>query len=366
MNMNSTLSLILCSRNDSYMGNTRWRLETTINLTLKYAKEAGVLNNIEILVSDWGSDEPLRNVLSLINEAEGRVKFLHVPQEIAIAEQKDSKFPEVLALNAVARRAHGNYIGRIDNDTIIGKEFFTRFFSLLKNPEPLHFELNNAFLFVERKSVPYRFSSMSYPLSNIELFLCLWGNSLKIETAREFGKPFWWSPVGIMLFHRKIWHECHGYDERLLYWGWMEGDLALRLQVKHPLIDFCDHVGNHFFHLEHYTSMTAYKDRNGPATPRKKNPVVTKGLSYKVNDDNWGLKHYKIDLLDYDINQVSMYKSPLSLDSKWIIFPIRMIKLGINLIIDNFKLYSGEFVRTKMSIFRIRFGKIKEIISNSK
>ena len=48
------ISLILCSRNDSYMGNSRWRLETSINLALLNAKEIGLLDEIEIIVSDLG------------------------------------------------------------------------------------------------------------------------------------------------------------------------------------------------------------------------------------------------------------------------------------------------------------------------
>ena len=51
---NPLISLILCSRNDSYMGNSRWRLETSINLVLLNAKEIGLLDEIEIIVSDLG------------------------------------------------------------------------------------------------------------------------------------------------------------------------------------------------------------------------------------------------------------------------------------------------------------------------
>ena len=142
--MKKILSIILCSRNDSYMGNSQWRLETTLNLTLLNAKDAGVLDQIEIIVSDWGSEQPLVNVLSLISEAEGRVQFLNIPSEIAQKEQKDSKFA-VLALNAVARRATGDYIGRIDNDTVIGYEFFKNFFSITRNKSNLLFDQKTHF-----------------------------------------------------------------------------------------------------------------------------------------------------------------------------------------------------------------------------
>ena len=127
-----TLTLILCSRNDSYMGNSRWRLETSINLALLNAHKAGFLDQLKIIVSDWGSEIPLRDVLQLVPEAVGRVKFVHTPEDIAIIEQKDSKFPEVIALNAAARRASGEYIGRIDNDTVVGAEFLKTLLNFAK------------------------------------------------------------------------------------------------------------------------------------------------------------------------------------------------------------------------------------------
>jgi len=253
------------------MGNSLWRLETSINLALIHAKEANFLNKLEIIVSDWGSDTPLSSVLKLISEARKHVKFVHIPHEEAISLQGDSKFPEVIALNAAARKSTGEYIGRIDNDTIVGREFFENFNNSVGEKNSSWFDTTDAFMFIERRSIPYRFSSRSYPINYVYNYIKNYGPKLKVETARTWGLPFWWSPVGIMLFHRKIWHESRGYDEKLIYWGWMEGDLALRLGKKHLLIDFKDLAGNFLYHLEHYPSLTAYKDRNGPATPRQKN-----------------------------------------------------------------------------------------------
>ena len=71
--MKYIISLILCSRNDFYMGNSRWRLETSINLALLNAKEANFLDKLEIIISDWGSEIPLSEVLNLVPEAKSRV-----------------------------------------------------------------------------------------------------------------------------------------------------------------------------------------------------------------------------------------------------------------------------------------------------
>ena len=303
------ISLILCSRNDSYMGNSRWRLETSINMALANAKEANLLDKLEIIVSDWGSETPLSEALSLIPEAKGRVKFVYVPPDVANKEQKDSKFPEVIALNAAVRRSSGEYIGRIDNDTVVGSDFFNRFQRLhTKNPRD-DLDLKDSFLFVERKSVPYRVSSLSLPLMQIKAFINTFRNNFKLESATDWGKEFWWSPVGIMMFHRDIWEATRGYDEHLIYWGWMEGDLALRLGQKHKVVEFSKFVGHDLYHLEHYSNLTEYKDRNGTATPRKKNEPKFDDLNYRENGENWGLSDYDLTITKYKVSTSPMTKS---------------------------------------------------------
>ena len=366
MDNDITLSLILCSRNDSYMGNSRWRLETSINLSLLHAKEANFLNKLEIIVSDWGSKEPLSDVLNLIPEAEDRVKFVHIPSELASKKQKDSKFPEVIALNAAARRASGQYIGRIDNDTIVGAKFFENFSRLLgENVNSLWFDPADSFMFIERRSIPYRFSSQSYTLEYVYNYLKSYGSKLKIETARTWGFPFWWSPVGIMIFHRDIWETTRGYDEKLIYWGWMEGDMALRLGQKHILIDFKDSIGNYLYHLEHYPSMTEYKDRNGPATPRKKNVPKIYGLNYQVNDEDWGVNQNNIKLTKYlskhkkEISRTKHFRTNLSK------IKMRCCFLMCNTMraIDIIKIKFPYFMQSKINSLKIVMGKIKKTIT---
>src|SRR5580765_5295299 len=123
------LSLILCSRNDAYMGNSRWRLETTLNSLGERVRRWGRSGDVEVVVADWGSDVPLSDVVTLEPAAAEIVSFITIPPAIARARQGDSPFPEVLALNAAARRVRGDYIGRIDQDTIVGDWFFRWFFS---------------------------------------------------------------------------------------------------------------------------------------------------------------------------------------------------------------------------------------------
>ncbi len=334
------------------MGNSRWRLETSINLALLNAKDANFLDKLEIIVSDWGSEVPLSDVLNLDPEAKGRVKFVHVPPDIAQVEQKDSKFPEVIALNAAANRASGEYIGRIDNDTVVGTDFFHKFEQFHKSNPSEELDLNDSFLFVERKSVPYRISRLSLPLPLISVFIKFFSNFLKVESAKDWGREFWWSPVGIMMFHRDIWMATQGYDENLIYWGWMEGDLALRLGQKHQVVEFSKYVGYNFYHLEHYSNLTEYKDRNGTATPRKKNPVLTENLSYTVNQPSWGLIDHKINFHDFSptalkkSNVYSVLAIPRLLFGCWfLIYDISLsaLKNLCNLYVSPLRMLIGKF-----------------------
>ena len=362
MNDSPLISLILCSRNDSYMGNSRWRFQTSINLALLNAKEANFLQKLEIIISDWGSEVPLSEVLSLIPEANERVSFVHVPTEIAKKKQQDSKFPEVIALNAAARRAKGDYIGRIDNDTIVGKEFYTKFNNCIDNKENLWFRPENVFMFVERRSIPYRISHKSFPIFYIDHYLKWFGKKLKVESAREWSLPFWWSPVGIMIFHRKIWENSRGYNEKLIYWGWMEGDLALRLAQKHHLLDFKDHVGNFLYHLEHYSNLVEYKDRNGPATPRKKNNPVFVDLKYAENDENWGLADCNIERYPYDYSRFGQSKGTISYSIyEKISFLPRITVAIIKNIVDDITEDLKLFFRIIISNIKIKLGHLKRI-----
>ena len=127
-------------------------LRLSINLALMNAKAANFLDKLEIIITDWGSEISLSEVLNLISEAKERVKIIHIPPDIAVVEQKDSKFPEVIALNVAARRFSGEYIGRIDNDTVVGVEF-SKFAQLHKDNPTDELDMKDSFLFLWNEKV---------------------------------------------------------------------------------------------------------------------------------------------------------------------------------------------------------------------
>ena len=178
--MNPILSLIICSRNDQYMGNSRWRLETSLNYVAQKVHALGREEDVEVIVADWGSEIPLCNVLQLNAPAAKIVSFLCIPPEIARVLQQDSPFPEVLALNAAARRAKGQYIGRIDQDTLVGRHFLSTFFELHEERGVLDVPLDSALLFANRRSIPYRFAVRCPSFWAVDQFVRWFGQSLPL------------------------------------------------------------------------------------------------------------------------------------------------------------------------------------------
>ena len=285
------LSLILCSRNDQYLGNSRWRLETSLNYVGDRVHALGRASDVEVLVADWGSDVPLREVVALGPAAARIVSFVTVPPALARALQRDSPFPEVLALNAAARRARGAYIGRIDQDTLVGERFLRWLFESIEGMRPLGVQdatLETALLFANRRSIPYRFAVGCPPLWTVERFLVWFGRRLPIET----GLVFYRNAVGIWLLHRDLWCECGGYDEHMIYMNDMEIDMATRLMSKYPMIDLGTLVDYDFYHLDHYHP----RGSRSSATHRRVNAQTREEPRLQPNGDGWGLAAYALEV----------------------------------------------------------------------
>jgi len=295
--MPPALSLILCSRNDEYMGNSLWRLETTLNYVGERVAALGRHEDVEVLVTDWGSQVPLRDVVALRPAAARIMAFVTVPPRLARQQQQDSSFPEVLALNAAARCARGSYIGRIDQDTLVGERFLRWLFDALHGVRPLETKdvtLDTALLFANRRDIPYRFAAGSPSLENVTRFIRLFGGSLPVWSDNPAtGDVFWTSSVGIWLAHRHLWHECGGYDERLIYYNWMETDMIRRLGQKYPIVNLGELTDHDFYHLEHYPPRTAWRAREHA----KKNAdidMATPPKNFSPNTHDWGLHAYRL------------------------------------------------------------------------
>jgi len=285
------LSLVLCSRNDAYMGNSRWRLETTLNYTAAQIAAIGAEDQVEILVADWGSDPPLAQAVALDPIAARVTTFVTIPPETAKPLQGDSPFPEVIAINAAARRARGEYIGRIDQDTLVGRHFLETFLGWVKaGSAPVRAPLDGALWFSCRRAIPYRFAVKCPGYVHVARLVDWFGRRLEVEIVRTF----YYSSVGIWMMHRDLWDECGGYDERMIYMNDMEIDMSRRLMTRYPMIDLGKLVQYDFYHLDHYHPRVP---RKSSAHRRVNNQSPRADLGYRPSGAAWGLPAAPLEML---------------------------------------------------------------------
>jgi hypothetical protein len=151
-------------------------------------------------------------------------------------------------------------------------------------------------MFANRRGIPYRFASQGPSFANVTRFIKLAGESLNVERQnRHTDHVFWTSYVGIWLAHRDLWHECGGYDERMIYYNWMEADMIGRLREKYPILDLGALTGHDFYHLEHYHPRSALFARphvikNATVDPRLPRPDL------HPNSPAWGLEAHELQL----------------------------------------------------------------------
>jgi len=255
------LSLILCSRNDNYCGDSLARLEAVLN----HAGRKLHQHEAEVIVSDWGSDVPLEEVVTLGDHARAITRYNYIPR--SVTQRFTTSFSEVHALNSAARLATGNFVGRIDQDTLIGDRFVDWFY---------HWEVSESFFYWSGR----RELRENQPIETYE-------SSTVYEGCQELldRGEFWSAAVGIFLIPRLVYWDLGGYDEKNIYKNAMEVEFFWRLKCVLEVVDLGKLMNYDFYHLWH--------DR-GDNDERQKNVLPEPGsvhdLSLKPNGDGWGLK----------------------------------------------------------------------------
>ena len=104
---------------------------------------------------------------------------------------------------------------------------------------------------------------------------------------------FYLKAVGIWLAHRDLWHECGGYDERMIYMNGMEANMMHRLMKKYPMVDLGRMIEHDFYHLEHYHPWAPRRT----STHRKVNPHLPFWAPERMNPngEGWGLAAYPLE-----------------------------------------------------------------------
>jgi len=276
------LSVVLQGKNDGYMGNFEWRISTNINKLVQSISENGFDDEVQIILVDWGSEQPLAEVLTLSEQAREHLDLIHVSESVADKYNRDSEYSIVHAINTGIRRASGEYILFCDGDTYIPTDSLRGIMSLLRGQMTSDVSTQETLFMASRYHIPKSFQQNSPSLEEIDTYIAKNQAQLdhdKIDLVNFSGT------ATAYLMSRTLWHECTAFDESLIYWGWFDIDLFHRIKSKYQMVDFED-LGIPFYHLEHYSNS---KNRDMQAeNPRKINPAVMPS-AFSPNGPNWGL-----------------------------------------------------------------------------
>ncbi len=280
--MPKLLSIATSARNDNYMGNFIYRLTTSINYLAFNLKKIGRLDDVEILVTDWGSDIPLSKVLPLSSDAAKICRFIYVPPVLA-KEIKSDGVDTSTAANIAIRRGKGDFLILFPGDILVPGYSMMMLLGLLDGSICVPIKLNEMYYFIGRYQIPYEIVQRELSVEEWDQYLLM--NTSDLVHDRGI------SGVGVdgaaMMLHRNIWHACRGFNEGMKKWGWNDSELMLRITQSYPWMDLFN-IGVSFFHMEH--RRTRSLPSRELCNPDFVNPMFT------VNDENWGLGDCDLDV----------------------------------------------------------------------
>ena len=249
------LSLVIASKNDLYNAKHTtplFRLQTSLKQTLSNSGNT----NLEIIIVDYGSNEKIEENLGINDK---RIKFIYIDKEECA--KYDTPFNEVKCINRGAKHSTGDFVGRIDQDTIVTKKFFDWF-----NSDKISV---NEFYFSGRLEL----ENGIYSEEGV--------NNAKHKTWGFSKKQWWWVAVGIFLIPRNVYLELKGYDESNIYFNYMEHEFMLRLKQKIKFKNLGKALGFPFYHIYHTREDAKKKKEND-------NIIDKKNLELIPNGDDWG------------------------------------------------------------------------------
>lgn len=279
------LSILLQGRNDNYCGNFLERLQLSINQHIRNIVKSNLLNDVEIVISDWGSEIPLSTVLNIDNDYKELCRFIYTPPAISKKYEKDSPYSMPHAVNVGLRRCKGEYIIFSDSDGFIPYETFKFLYELT------HKKYNKV-LFCDRRDIPLQ-TYKDKSAEELEKLV----SQIDLKPEPMFNKDnitFRGTAIGYFA-PKNIFFELRGFDEHMIYWGNFDLDFYERVK-KHFEVDYLFNYSLKIYHLEHYSNLKERVNNN----QRRFNSFIKDQLLTR-NNQYWGLANefiYETSIID--------------------------------------------------------------------
>jgi len=274
------LSIVIMGRDDDYMLDFKYRLATSLNYIARNLNQLERLDDVEIVVTDWGSEVPLAQTLPLSVEAARICRFVYVPMSTVRAAQDGSEgFHMALAFNTGLRRASGKFLMNFAADTLLPQYSLESILQLLAGElHDLPIDADRTYFLVSRHQIPWQVVQRQPTLREWDRYLLLNAGHIPREDAALFSVS---KGAGALMMHRSLWHQLRGLDEEFTGWGWHDVDLGLRATQQLPWVELSS-LGVSLFHMEHAPAGDRMSRIEVPYSP-------VYNAIFGVNDEHWGL-----------------------------------------------------------------------------
>ncbi|MGE4563282.1 MAG: hypothetical protein AB7F32_00300 [Victivallaceae bacterium] len=298
-----TLSICLNGRNDNYGFDFKRRLVQSMNFLAWSAGQAGVLERLEVVLTDWNSDVPLSSELKLSAAAAAIVRFVEVPPELARPlNYGKTPFHTARSLNVAFRRARGRYIGMMPADILLTRFALHSLFELLEHRQSAWFSPEDAMMGIPRRFLPNYGDDGAY-FTTPESIERLLGAADFFLAPDAFSKGLA-SGFGLFILAAERLHRLRGCNEQIGGWGNSDIELGLRAAA----------TGAPTVNLAALGVMSYDFDVTGAMVREKKQRMDKNEAMSALNAEDWGCGNCLFAESRAEVGEMNWEPRPLPAD----------------------------------------------------
>ena len=281
------ISIIMQGKNDNYLENFIQRLTFCLSKHIDNIKTLGLEKEVQIVLTDWGSDVKLIDVLDVDFSL---IKYIYVTPEMAKAYNGEAKYSYVHALNVSARHSDGEFILWGDSDGFLPLQSFKQIYLLIQEMKKLN--INKFFwgsrYHIDRKDYKdfKKIKEIDNYLDNLMMtqsFSTLKHDQIDCSNFGGFG--------GLLLLTKSMYHDSTGMWEKLVHWGWQDVEFHRRLLNKYEFGGDLERIDANVYHLEHW------ENRGVDPFPFLVNEHFIDAPLFNINGESWGLGNEKLEIV---------------------------------------------------------------------
>jgi hypothetical protein len=273
--MNKKLSIILCSKNDTYCGDPVQKLNNVLHYISIFSKLLIKSIDFEVVISDWGSSLPLSNLDSLNSHDIDNLKFIHSDKSFCDPLNNDSDFSQPHALNITLKESSGDFFLKIDQDTIVGPSFFHWISNTQRLPS-LAFSASRSLEAVDIKDINKILYNDDYQKLTIPEPLHAFNHRVSSSIF-----PFFGCRRGVLFFSKSVLAVNSGFNEDLIFQNFIHQDFINRCLHKYNIYNLGAKLNFDFYHQEHLIKDNLDRVSNSPLYKNNLIPIQNKTRIFK-------------------------------------------------------------------------------------